>query len=381
MNLAISTLTQILELPSSQPLAFLIALVISFIITPKIKERAQLFTPRVAETGRALCENRNQVPRLGGVSIFIATIITTLAYIVIYGRYTPSGIEHLELEAILVGSTIIFVVGLCDDLRPINPWIKLLCQTIAAGSTWVLGLQMKYMVNPMYFLDSSLPDHLTLNSLESFLLTVIFLIAVSNAINLIDGIDGLAAGVAIICSISVWAVALSDLLYRPDAAVLSATIAGSALGFLRYNFNPARIFLGDNGAYLLGFVLACVSCLGLTKKVTVGILSPALLLFFAFPLIDVTWAILRRASRLRNPLKPDREHVHHLLLNLGLSHKQISFTMYFVSFIFGAWGCYSVDTATLKVYLGITISILIIWLIFSLIFNQAKQKYHKNTKK
>ena len=238
-----------------------------------------------------------------------------------------------------------------------------------------MGLRIKFFINPLHFFDPNQTAHIKLEIWLSFLLTIIFLVLITNAINLIDGVDGLAVGVSIISSISIWAINLSPILYRPDAAVLAATLAGASMGFLRYNFNPARIFLGDNGAYLIGFILACISCLGLTKKVTVVILSPVILLIFAMPLLDLALAVWRRWSKNKEIMAADSEHIHHQLENLGLNHKQISYVVYFLTLIFAASGCFFIEIAIGLRFISIVLCVGLIWLIYSFIFNSKKQKY------
>jgi len=366
------------DLSQAQPLAFLIALILSYLITPLIKERAGFTTRKALEKGRCYRSEGEEIktlstPRLGGLSILLATSLTVVFFLVSYGRFTPIGIKHLELEAILTGSTMIFLIGLLDDIKPLPCLVKLLGQISAASITSLLGLKIKFLANPLYYFDHSLSTHIKLNSLSSFIITVIFLVLISNAINLIDGIDGLAAGISVIAAVAIWAISLSPILYRPDAAILAATLAGASFGFLRYNFNPARMFLGDNGSYLLGFILASLSCLGLAKKITVSIITPILILIFAMPLIDCFYTIIRRSLNKKNILKADSEHIHHQLENLGLSHKQINYIIYGLSLILGAYGCFEVGSEIGFSFMLIIAVIALIWLLFSFVFNIKKQ--------
>lgn len=383
MNLALDQFKFLLELRNAQPLAFIIALFISYFLTPIIKERAGFTARKELEKGRCYLNHTEEqktlsTPRLGGLSILIATAITVLIVLIIYGRFTPAGLKHLELEAILTGTTIIFLIGLLDDIKPLNPCFKLWGQVLAASLTYLLGLKIKFLANPLYYFDPSLNPHIKLSPVISFFATVVFLVLISNAINLIDGVDGLAVGISIIAAAAIWAISLSPLLYRPDAAILAATLAGASFGFLRYNFNPARMFLGDNGSYLLGFILASLSCLGLAKKVTVTIITPILILIFALPLLDCLYALLRRSLNKKAILKADTEHLHHKLVNLGLSHKQINYLIYSISLICGGIACLEIGSGSGFAYLMIISSITSIWLIFSLIFNFKKQKKVNN---
>ena len=369
-----------MDLSQAQPLAFIIALFLSYILTPIIKERADFTTRKELEADRCYASVKDKLktlstPRLGGLSILISTALTVVVFIIVYGRFTPAGIKHLELEAIITGSTMIFLIGLLDDIKPLPCIAKLLGQISAASITSLLGLKIKFLANPLYYFDHSLNPHIKLDAISSFLITVAFLVLISNAINLIDGIDGLAAGVSVISAVAIWAISLSPLLYRPDAAILAATLAGASLGFLRYNFNPARMFLGDNGSYLLGFVLASLSCLGLAKKITVAIITPLLILIFALPLLDCFYTIIRRSLNKKDILKPDSEHLHHQLENLGLSHKQINYLIYSLSLFCGGLGCFEVGYEIGISYLVIIGSIAAIWLVFSFIFNFKKQRF------
>lgn len=361
-----------LEQESSQPLAFLIAFITTYTITPLVQERAEkLELSTRTEAGR---ENIKNTPRLGGIAILISIIVTIVFYLAVFGTYTPHGIQHLELEAIAVGTLIIFFVGLLDDLKPIDPFIKLVSQIIAATTVWVMGIRVEFLANPIHYIDHARAAAFDLNDLASLLVTVSFIVAITNAINLIDGIDGLAVGVCMIAAIASWSINLSPLLNQPAGAVLAATMAGSCFAFLRYNFNPARIFLGDNGSYLLGFALACISCIGLTKKITVVVLSPIFLLIFLVPLFDAVYAVFRRASKNQSIMKPDLEHIHHQLLAKGMSEKQINYLIYFITFLGGLLGTSMLGLDIAIEYLIICACVLATWLFFSLVINKAKQR-------
>lgn len=366
---------------SSQPLAFLIALLLSFAITPLVRERAIKL---------GLTENKNaseqrepgrkklhieEVPRLGGIAILISIIITIVFYLAVFGRYTPAGFQHLELEGIATGALIIFFVGLLDDIKPLHPLVKLAGQSVASITVWLMGVRIEFLANPAYYINHIYKSTIRLDDISSLIVTVIFLVAITNAINLLDGVDGLAVGVCLIASIATWAITMSPLLNQPAGAVLAATMAGASFGFLRYNFNPAKIFLGDNGAYLLGFILACVSCIGLVKKITVVIISPILILIFAVPLFDTSYAVFRRALNKQPLMKPDLEHLHHKLLNMGLSQKQVNYLLYSVTFACGLLGTFILGKNIGIDFLLISASILGMWLFFSLVINTKHQKW------
>lgn len=363
-----------IEQENSQPLAFLIAFAVTYLITPLIKERAEKLELATRHEPNRQELNNKALPRLGGIAILISIIVTIVFYLAVFGTYTPHGIKHLELEAIAVGTLIIFFIGLLDDIKPIDPFIKLISQVIAATTVWVMGIRVEFLANPIHYIDHARASAFDLNDIASLIVTVSFIVAITNAINLIDGIDGLAVGVCLIASIASWAINLSPLLNQPAGAILAATMAGSCFAFLRYNFNPARIFLGDNGSYLLGFTLACISCIGLTKKITVVVLSPVFLLIFLVPLFDAVYAVFRRASKNQSIMKPDLEHVHHQLLAKGMSEKQINYLIYFITFLGGLIGTAILGLDILIEYLIICTSVLLTWLFFSLVINAKRQK-------
>lgn len=354
----------------SQPLAFVIAFIATYSITPLVKSRCEEIKLIRKEAGR----ESPAVPRLGGIAILLSLIITVIFYLIFFGRFTPIGIKHLELEAIATGSIIIFFVGLLDDIKPLSAWIKLAAQIFSALAVWVMGIRVEFFANPVHYIDHARFSAFHLSEWQSMILTVAFLVVITNAINLIDGIDGLAVGVCMIAAVASWAINLSPILNRPDSAVLAATLAGACFAFLRYNFNPARIFLGDNGSYLLGFLLGCISLVGLTKKVTVVIISPIFVLLFFIPLVDIFFAVVRRAANKQPIFKPDFGHLHHILLKKGFSPKQINYFLYLITFTGGLLGTFLLGSEIGFTYLFISFSIITLWLFFSLVINAKRQR-------
>lgn len=354
----------------SQPFAFVLATVISFLLTPLIISDSSKSSKRSQEAHH----RKTNIPRLGGIAILITIIITVIIYLAIFGRYTPHGIKHWELEAIMAGGIIMFCIGLLDDIQGLKASSKLISQIMAASLVWAMGLQVNLLANPAHYLYPSQEAVFRLSDISSYLITVIFIIAITNAINLIDGIDGLAVGVCLFASIASWAINLSPVLNQPAGAAFAATLAGACFGFLRYNFNPARIFLGDSGAYFLGFALACVSCISLTKKATIATLSPILILVFAVPILDMLYAIYRRAGKKISILKPDLEHLHHQLLRKGFSEKQINYFLYTITFLGGLIGTIVLDQGIAIQYTVICFLILLLWIFFSLVLKNILKK-------
>jgi UDP-N-acetylmuramyl pentapeptide phosphotransferase/UDP-N-acetylglucosamine-1-phosphate transferase len=261
--------------------------------------------------------------RLGGVGIVLGFSLSLLL------TWQLSGFAQLEADkdqliwTTLAGSLCYFVIGLADDLTALPPLPRLLGQVLVAMAVWNQGVQIGTIELPfaLFGADSILRLPQTL----SLLATVIWLVGITNAINWLDGLDGLAAGVSGIAAVGLLSVSFS--LHQPAAGLLAAALAGACLGFLRHNFNPARIFMGDGGSYFLGFALAAISIVGPAKGLTsVSLLLPLLIL--SLPLADMSAVIMGRLSEGRSPFYPDRRHLHHRLLRAGLSHRRTVLLIY-----------------------------------------------------
>lgn len=252
---------------------------------------------------------------MGGIAIYLGFIITILATQTITAR----------LVGLLIGGTLIIFLGLIDDIRSLSPRGKLLGQVAAALILVGFGTQVDFITNPLTGGVTSLGS-------LAIPLTVIWIVGVTNAVNLIDGLDGLAAGISAIAAITLavvgWAAG------QGNAAVWALILALSTLGFLRYNFHPARIFMGDSGSMFLGFNLAALSLMSLTKSTTAfSLLVPFIIL--GIPILDTFCAIVRRLAGGQPIFKADREHLHHRLLGLGLSHRGTVLVIYIFSGVFG----------------------------------------------
>jgi UDP-GlcNAc:undecaprenyl-phosphate GlcNAc-1-phosphate transferase len=249
--------------------------------------------------------------RLGGVSIFVGTFIALLIvwWTGGFGLLPPE--KEYEVWGVTLGGLAFFLIGLTDDLFGLSPLTRLLMQSIVAGLAWKAGVQIEFLTIPFDGLVS-LPDWVGLP------ITVIWLVGMANAINWIDGLDGLAAGVSGIAAVVMLIASL--FMNQPSAALIAAALAGGALGFLRYNFNPAQIFMGDGGAYFMGFTLAGVGVIGLVKSVTTAaVVLPYLIL--AVPILDMSTVILDRLRHGKSPFIADKRHLHHRLLRAGLSQR------------------------------------------------------------
>jgi len=283
--------------------------------------------------------HRRPLPRLGGISVFLSLWGAWFLFAFLEPDHVPYE-ARTQIWALFGASTLVWILGLYDDLVGANAWQKLAVQVVAACFAVGSGIQIKLLLNPVGL------DDLFLSPFWSWVLSVAWIVFVSNAINLIDGLDGLAGGVCCITALSIYFI--SKELGSPYLPFLSLAIAGACLGFLFFNFQPARIFLGDSGALTLGFLLACVSLMGATKRSTAIVMfGPPLIL--ALPLADSCLAIVRRLKRgglpdltlghifrrLREVFQADQEHIHHGLLKIGLSHRHAVVLLYLVTSLLG----------------------------------------------
>lgn len=297
--------------------ALVVALLISFIATPVVKSIAQMVGAMdVPKDNRRM--HNHPIPRMGGLAIFLGFLLSTLIFV---PMSTP-------LRGMLLGGVIIVILGMFDDIYALPALPKLLVQIAAALVAVLHGNVIEVLSNPNLFSDN---PYWILGSL-SVPLSVIWIVAITNAVNLIDGLDGLAVGVATISSLTMLVIAM--LVSDSVVALMMAALAGGCIGFMPYNMNPAKIFMGDTGSTFLGFVLATVSIEGLFKFYTIiSFAVPFLML--GLPLFDTCFAILRRLSKGQSPMAPDRSHVHHRLIDMGFNQKQAVAILYVVSAILG----------------------------------------------
>jgi len=229
-----------------------------------------------------------------------------------------------EIFGVLLGGTVILIIGVIDDLKPLAAKVKLGGQILAAGVLIWFNVSIEWISNP--FGDILYLDYFSIP------ITILWVVSLTNTINLIDGLDGLAAGVSTIASVTILLLALQQ--GFGTVLIMSAALAGSALGFLHHNFNPAKIFMGDTGSMFLGYMLAAVSILGTVKSAaTIALVVPSVAL--GLPIMDTAFAIIRRYTNGRSIFKPDKGHLHHRLLAIGLSQKQAVLLMYVISAFLG----------------------------------------------
>ncbi len=297
--------------------ALLVAAVVALITTPVVRSLAfKVGAVDIPRDARRM--HKHPIPRMGGLAIFLGFILSTLVFLPL----------DEQLRGMLLGSVLIVILGIFDDIYALPAKPKFLVQILAALVAVLAGNRVYFLSNPNIF--SSEP-YWELGWL-SIPFSVLWIVGITNAVNLIDGLDGLACGVSTISSTTLLVIAL--MVAEPDVAILMAALTGACAGFLPYNLNPAKIFMGDTGSTFLGFILATVSIQGLFKfYAIISFAVPFLIL--GLPIFDTCFAILRRVSKGQSPMAPDRGHIHHRLIDMGLTQKQAVAVLYVISAILG----------------------------------------------
>lgn len=318
---------------------FIVATLISLGATPIVRQLAfKIGAVDVPKDDRRV--HKKAMPLMGGLAIFAAVIISVLIFLPL----------DKTTFSILLGGTLIVISGIVDDLKDMSPKVKLLFQILAGVVLIIGGVKVDFITNP--FNGESTLLYLRWLSVP---ITLFWIVGITNTVNLIDGLDGLAAGVAMISSISLMLVA-SKFGYT-EITILSAIVAGACLGFLPFNFNPAKIFMGDTGALFLGFMLAAISIEGVMKSVaTIAVIVPILIL--GVPIFDTTFAIFRRLLNGQSIMAADKGHLHHRLLNKGFTQRKTVLILYAISSTFGLFAVLiSKANSRQAVYLSIALFI------------------------
>ncbi|MBR6425676.1 MAG: undecaprenyl/decaprenyl-phosphate alpha-N-acetylglucosaminyl 1-phosphate transferase [Oscillospiraceae bacterium] len=291
--------------------------IVSFAATPIVKLLAiKVGAMDVPKDNRRM--HKVPIPRLGGLAIFIAFLLGVLVF---------ADVDR-QLQGILLGAIMIVILGVLDDILTLRALPKLLVQIAAAGVAVFHGCIIDTISNPNPF---SAAPWIVLGK-WAIPVTILWIVAITNAVNFIDGLDGLACGVSAISAASLFVVSL--LVSEQNVAVILAVLLGACLGFIPYNLNPAKIFMGDTGATFLGYILATLSISGLFKMY--AIISFAVpFLILGVPIFDICFAILRRLAKGQNPMAADRGHVHHRLIDMGFSQKQAVAIAYLITAILG----------------------------------------------
>lgn len=291
--------------------AFIVALLIAILTTPLMRWIACRYSILDRPGGRKV--HRKSIPYLGGGGIFIGFVVAVFLFC-----DSPSSV------LILVGASATTLLGVIDDVTIMSSKVKLLGQIVIALGTCIGGISIDYLTSPF--------GGTIYLGVFSWPITILWIISLMNVVNLIDGLDGLAGGVSAISAVMIAIVSVQT--GQWSAAIVAIALAGASLGFLRFNFPPATIFMGDAGSMLLGYVLSVVTIVGVLKSefvISMGIPIIAL----AVPILDTTFAIIRRLKKGQSIMSPDKEHFHHQLLDAGLNVKQAVILIYACTFMLG----------------------------------------------
>ena len=291
------------------------------------------------------------VPNIGGVAIYAGFLLAVITGLLVKPELFLN--SRVELTAIILGATLLTIVGFLDDVWEVKPAMRLAAQFLAAGVLVVNGVEIEFITN--YFAGSGylfFPEFITV------VVTLLWVVGFTNAFNFIDGLDGLSSGIAAISSLSLLAVAM-QFADRGPAILLLAASAGAALGFLRHNFNPAKIIMGDSGAYLIGYILAAVSVLG-ALKVTAAVTVAAPILILGLPVLNITQVTLRRLRRGHNPTLAANDHLHDMLREHSGSPRVTVLLLWTAALTLGVMGMLLSRTPPLLIYLTIIATVLLI---------------------
>ncbi|MEF9953167.1 MAG: MraY family glycosyltransferase [Clostridium sp.] len=301
---------------TSMLILFLCAVVISFVATPLVKKLAyKVNAIDVPKDDRRV--HKTPIPRLGGLAIYISFTICTLMVL---------GSDPHTI-GVLIGGTLITAIGIYDDIKPLKAIYKLILQIIAALVLIGFGMTIDTVTVPF---DSA--GNMVDIRFITIPVTILWVVGITNAFNLIDGLDGLSCGIGFISCLTLFGVSLIG--GRYTAMILTLVLAGACLGFLPYNSNPAKIFMGDTGSQLIGFLLAAISIEGAIKSATAVVVAVPILAL-GLPIYDTLFAIIRRKINNRPIMEADKGHFHHRLLELGLTQRQVVYIMYTISSVLG----------------------------------------------
>jgi UDP-GlcNAc:undecaprenyl-phosphate GlcNAc-1-phosphate transferase len=353
--------------------AFAVAIVMSYLLTP-VAIRIASRVGAIDEPDSARRVHRAPVARLGGIAVGTTFVLVGVGAIIL-GRMAADGgaigipasprIRDPQVVALFVGVVVAMILGFVDDRWQIRARWQLLGQLALAGIALIGGITFVQIANPFQFLGEAFGDRnldLTFAALQfsvadaviqpvPILLTTLWIVGMINCINWIDGLDGLSTGVSLIAALTLGVISITSLPVEPLVSLLCAVLAGSLAGFLPWNFHPARVFIGTAGVMFVGYVLAVLSIMG-SAKVAVA------LLVLGVPIIDTFWIIIRRLASGTSPFEADRGHLHHRLLDLGLTHRGAVLLIYAIAAVLGIAGLLlsSSGAGPLYAFLGIVIA-------------------------
>ena len=321
--------------------AFLVAALVSLVATPSI--RRYVHRHRILDHPDPRRVHDQPLPRAGGIAVVLAFVVVGGALSLIrdslpgvpVSRPLPGG----QLFGLFGGAVLATVFGALDDMFDLRARWQFLGQLVLAGVAVLAGITVPFIGNPFG------PDNIQFIAPVGIAFTAVWIVGMINSLNFIDGLDGLSSGIALIAALTLGVLSLTTQVNQPLVAVLCFVLAGGLLGFLRWNFHPAVIFQGSAGVMFLGYTLAVLSILGSAKVIVA-------LLVLAVPIIDTFWVIVRRLSARRSPFSPDRGHIHHLLLDLGLSHRSTVLLIYAVCATLGLMSLFVSSTTGVIAFVG-----------------------------
>lgn len=321
---------------------FAAAALLAFLITPLVRRVVTRFD--IVDRPEARRVNTSPIPRAGGLATAAAFLVVGAGFVALNGEYhwvpEPLSLEPGDLVALFLGGAAAAGIGAIDDLFDLRARWQLAGQLFLAGLAVALGIGVDVIANPF---GSGV---IRFNELFSIGFTVFWIVGMINSINWIDGLDGLSSGIALIAAVTLGVISLTTQIGQPLIAVLCFALAGALAGFLRWNFHPATIFAGTSGVQFVGYTLAVLSIQG-SAKVAIA------LLVLGVPIIDTFWIIVRRITQGRSPFSPDRSHIHHRLLDLGLSHRDTVLVIYGICASLGVIAIFLSEVTQLYAFLGI----------------------------
>lgn len=316
------------------------ALLISLLGTPLLIRLAKRWKILDQPGGRHI--HARPTPRLGGIILFVAITVVLLA---VFG-FDP------RIYGLLIGLALMFVLGLLDDIYQLPAVFKLMGQLMIAGIVVMFGITIGNLTNPF-------GGTILLHPAMDVLLTIIWILLIVNTINWLDGLDGLASGISAIASFVLIILSLFVIVNQPETATIAAIVLGASVGFLFHNWHPAKIFMGDSGSHVLGFMLAILAIISGGKLATAA-------LVLGLPILDLFWAVFRRIRQGKTPWSADKEHLHHRLLAIGLSQPTVVVILYLFALAFGVVALLS---GTVVKIIALIAAVLVMAVIIKMIIN------------
>lgn len=340
--------------------AFLAALILTFASTPIAKNFAyKIGAIDVPKDKRRM--HKKPIPRLGGLAIFAGFFISTLVFC--------NKFMTREIYGFLLGTIVIVALGIFDDVLALKPSQKFGIQVLAAVIPVYFGVRITSLP---FIMTESGPYALSLPL--QYVVTVIWFLGILNSVNLIDGLDGLAVGVSAIMSICVMVIVI--LLQAPAVAIMAAALAGACLGFIPYNFNPAKLFMGDTGSMFIGYTLAVMSVMGLFKAYAIIAIAVPFLIF-GLPIFDMAFVSIRRVLNGKSPMSADKTHLHHRLIDLGFTQKQAVTIMYGIAAVLGLVAVLVAGEWFMRAFVLVIIVLIVVLMASVLMY---KHRVHKDVK-